>query len=183
MRKAVVSLPVLLVLAGCGGAQNAGNGGGSGYPVVTDPPPKYGKPMTQPSGAVVMRPVKPTKHETEPSPSCERQPYKSASGGGLIVVPPRPGLTAQAQSERTIRLSWRFEAVPGDCRPVSMLVSIVANDAQGATPTTVRAPYTGREGAVTVTYPDFLPPPDVALASAAMANGRRSRTAKVLIGR
>ena len=181
MRNALFLLPILLAVAGCGGAQQAGNGGG--YPVVTDPPPVYGKPITQPGGAVVMRPVKPTEHETEPSPSCERQPYKSASGGGLLVVPPRPGLTAQAQSERTIRLSWRFEAVPEDCRPALMVVSVVANDAPGATPTTVRVPYTGREGATTVTYPDFLPPPDVALASAAMESGRSSRTAKVLIGR
>jgi hypothetical protein len=183
MRKTMVSLPVLLVVAGCGGSQQAGKGGGSGYPVVTEPPPRYNKPITQPSGAVVMRPVKPTEHETEPSPSCERHPYKSASGEVLLVAPPRPGLTAEAQSKRTIRVSWRFEEVPEDCRPTSMAVSIVANDAPGATPTTVRVPYTGREGATKLTYPDFLPPPDVALASAEMASGRPSRTAKVLIGR
>lgn len=84
---------------------------------------------------------------------------------------------------RTVKVSWRFEEVPIDCRPASMLVSIVANDATGATPTTVTVPFTGETGATTIDYPDFLPPPDVALASAVMAQGRRSRTAKVLIHR
>jgi hypothetical protein len=177
----VLCLVVPFVAVGCGGAQQAGNSGASDYPVVTDPPPTYGEPMTEPSGAVVLRPVKPSEHETDPSPSCERQPFKSPYGGGLVVVPPRPGLTAKALAERTIRLSWQFEAVPEDCRPSSMRISIVANDARGATPTTESVPYTGRTGAATLTYPDFLPPPDVALASATMANGRSSRTAKVLI--
>jgi hypothetical protein len=52
--------------------------------------------------------VKPTEYETEPSPSCERQPYKSASGDGLMIVPPRPGLSAKAVSERS-EVSWWFE--------------------------------------------------------------------------
>ena len=64
-----------------------------------------------------------------------------------------------------------------------MLVSVVANDAPGATPTTVKVPFTGQTGATTLEYPEFLPPPDVALASALTALGRRSRTAKVLIRR
>jgi hypothetical protein len=64
-----------------------------------------------------------------------------------------------------------------------MLVSIVANDDTGATPTTVTVPYTGQTGTTTLEYPEFLPPPDVALASAVMSRGERSRTAKVLIRR
>ena len=48
-------------------------------------------------------------------------------------------------------------------------------------PLTVTVPFTGEKGVDTVRYPDSLPPPDVALASAVMADGRSSRTAKVLI--
>lgn len=172
----------LLLASACGGSKIADEAQGE-YPVVTDPPPVYGETVTEPSGAVSSRPVKPEEHETEPSPTCERQPYRSASGEGLIVVPPRPGLSAKAVSARVVELSWWFEDVPSDCRPAQMLVSIVANDASGATPTTVTVPYTGSTGAATLRYPDFLPPPDVALASAVMARGPRSRTAKVLIQR
>jgi hypothetical protein len=178
-----LSFSLALVLAACGGSTEGVGSGDDRYPVVTDPPPQYNEPVTEASGAVVSRPVKPTEYETDPSPSCERQPYKSESGGGLIVVPPRPGLTATAVSTRNIELSWRFEDVPRDCRPVTMLVSIVANDASGATPTTVTVPFTGHTGSTVVEYPEFLPPPDVALASAVMARGERSRTAKVLIRR
>ena len=64
-----------------------------------------------------------------------------------------------------------------------MLVSIVANDATRATPTTVTVPFTGQTGTTTLEYPEFLPPPDVALVGAMTAAGHRSRTAKVLIRR
>jgi hypothetical protein len=181
--RVVLYVSLVLVVSACGASQQPAEGGDGRYPVVTDPPPTYGETVTEASGAVSSRPVKPTEYETEPSPSCERRPYKSASGGGLIVVPPRPGLAARAVSARTVEVSWSFEDVPMDCRPASMLVAIVANDAPGATPTTVTVPFTGRTGATTIDYPDFLPPPDVALASALMARGERSRTAKVLIQR
>lgn len=176
-------MSLVLVVAACGASPQAADGDDDRYPVVTDPPPTYGETVTEPSGALVSRPVKPTEYETQPSPSCERQPYRSASGDGLIIVPPRPGLTATAVSARTVEVSWWFEEVPKDCRPASMLVSIVANDATSATPTTVSVPFTGKTGAITLEYPDFLPPPDVALASALMVRGERSRTAKVLIHR
>ena len=182
-RPTVLAMTLVLLLAACGGSRQGAEEGEAGYPVVTDPLPEYGPTVTEASGAVVSRPVKPTEYETAPSPSCERQPYKSGSGGGLIVVPPRPGLTAKAVSDRVVEVSWEFEEVPGDCRPTSMLVSIVANDATGATPTTVTVPFTGQAGSTTVEYPEFLPPPDVALASAVMTRGERSRTAKVLIRR
>ena len=183
-QRVVLSLCVLLFLAACGGSQQgAEDGRGDQYPVVTDPPVEHGEAVTEPSGAIVSKPLKPTEYETEPSPSCERRPYKSASGGGLIIVPPRPGLHARAVSPRRVQLSWWFDEVPSDCRPVAMLVSIVANDATGGTPTTVTVPFTGQTGTATVEYPEFLPPPDVALASSVMAQGQRSRTARILIRR
>jgi hypothetical protein len=178
----VLSLFLVFLLAACGASQQGAEAGDDLYPVVTDPPPEYGETVTV-GGAMVSKPVKPTEYETEPSPSCERQPYKSASGGDLMIVPPRPGLSAKAVSERSVEVSWRFEEVPDDCRPVSVLVSIVANDAPSATPTTVTVPYSGETGTTTVDYPEFLPPPDVALGSTVMARGQRSRTAKVLIHR
>jgi hypothetical protein len=183
MSRIALFVALVLLLTGCGDSNQSAGRDDDRYPVVTDPPPEYSEPVTEASGAVVSRPVKPTEHEAEPSPSCERQPYKSASGGGFIVVPPRPGLTARALSERSVEVSWRFEDLPRDCRPVSMLVSIVANDASGATPTTVEVPFTGQNGSTVLEYPEFLPPPDVALASAVMSRGERSRTAKVLIRR
>jgi hypothetical protein len=153
----VLAACALLLAPACGGSSQIADEGQGEYPVVTDPPPEYGETVTEPGGALSSRLVKPEEYETEPSPTCERQQYASASGEGLIVVPPRPGL--------------------------GMLVSIVANDSPGATPTTVTVPFTGDTGAATLRYPDFLPPPDVALASAVMARGPRSRTAKVLIQR
>jgi len=179
----VLSLCFVVLLAACGASQQGAEEGDDLYPVVTDPPPEYGETVTEASGAMVSRPVKPTVYETEPSPSCERQPYKRASGNGLIVVPPRPGLSARAVSARSVEISWWFEELPTDCRPASMLVSIVANDATGATPTTQTVSFTGQTGTTTLEYPAFLPPPDVALLSATMAQGQHSRTAKVLIRR
>jgi hypothetical protein len=181
--RVVLFLSLVLLLAACGASQQGAEEGDDLYPVVTDPPPEYGETVTEASGAMVSRPVRPTEYGTEPSPSCERQPYKSTSGDGLIIVPPRPGLTARAVSARSVEVEWWFEEVPTDCHPSSMLVSILANDAAGATPTTVTVPFTGQTGSTTLEYPEFLPPPDVALISAMMAGGQRSRTAKVLIRR
>lgn len=177
---------LVLVGAACGASERVRDGGGEaggGYPVVTDPPPAYGETVAEPSGATSSRPLKPTEYEARPSASCERQPYRSTSGDGLLVVPPRPGLAATAVSARTVELSWRFDEVPSDCRPAGLLVSVVANDAPGATPTTVSVPYAGTTGSATLEYPDFLPPPDVALATAVTEEGARSRTARVLIRR
>ena len=177
---------LVLVGAACGASERVRDGGGEtggGYPVVTDPPPAYGETVAEPSGATSSRPLKPTEYEARPSASCERQPYRSTSGDGLLVVPPRPGLAATAVSTRTVELSWRFDEVPSDCRPAGLLVSVVANDAPGATPTTVSVPYAGTTGSATLEYPDFLPPPDVALATAVTEEGARSRTARVLIRR
>lgn len=177
---------LVLVGAACGASERVRDGGGEaggGYPVVTDPPPAYGETVAEPSGATSSRPLKPTEYEARPSASCERQPYRSTSGDGLLVVPPRPGLAATAVSARTVELSWRFDEVPSDCRPAGLLVSVVANDAPGATPTTVSVPYAGTTGSATLEDPDFLPPPDVALATAVTEEGARSRTARVLIRR
>ena len=171
----------LILPAACGGSQAVGEAGLDQYPVVTDPPPAYSETVTDPSGATWSRPSKPEEYEIRPSSTCERQPYKSASGGGLVVVPPRPGLSAKSVSAKTVEVSWWFNSVPPDCRPAGLLLSIVANDAPHAAPLTVTVPFTGEKGVGTVRYPDSLPPPDVALASAVMADGRSSRTAKVLI--
>jgi hypothetical protein len=178
----IVLAASLVFLAACGASERGPEAGDDVYPVVTDSPPEHGETVTV-GGATVSKPVKPSEYETEPSPTCERQPYKSASGDGLLVVPPRPGLSAKAVSARSVEVSWWFDEVPDDCRPVSLLVSIVANDDPLATPTTVTVPYNGGTGTTTIEYPQSLPPPDVALTSAVMARGARSRTAKVLISR
>lgn len=55
--------------------------------------------------------------------------------------------------------------------------------ARRATPTSEIVPVEEIAGSSVLVYPDFLPPPDVALASAYTATGLRSRTAKVLVAR
>jgi hypothetical protein len=100
-----------------------------------------------------------------------------------IVVPPAPGLRAVALSDREIRIEWSFRNLPEECRPAAVRLSVVANDDVGATPTNTEVEVDGLAGVTEVTYPDFLPPPDVAMASAFMGDGRRSRTVRVLISR
>ena len=142
--------------------------------------------MTTPSGAIVRRPVKPGAYIATPSPTCERAVatvHGPVPAKREIVIPPAPGLRATAVSKRTVRLEWSFRGLPGDCRPEAVLLSIVANDDWRATPTNRQLRVDGSSGTATITYPDFLAPPDVALASAYMADGRRSRTARVLIRR
>lgn len=75
----LLAVSIGLFLAACGASQQGPEAGDDLYPVVTNPPPEYGETVTV-GGAMVSKPMKPTEYETEPSPSCERQPYKSASG-------------------------------------------------------------------------------------------------------
>jgi hypothetical protein len=174
---------VLAAMAGC----NGGSGAAGKYPLVTQTQPKYQAPVTTPSGAVIRRPVPPTVHAVSPSATCERMMATFHDGSSPakrpIVVPPAPGLQAQAITTRTIRLDWSFRSLPSDCRPARVLLGIVANSDVNATPLTRAVDVTATSGSAELTYPDFLSPPDVAIASAFMANGYRSRTVSVLVRR
>lgn len=173
-----------VLAVGCGDSgSDAGDAGD--YPVVEDPPAEHQPPVTTPNGAVVTLPALPTVHEVEPSPSCESA-YATYRDGSQrrIVIPPRPGLRAVAVTEHTTRLEWSFQQLPDDCSPVWLLLAVVAGTDVNATPTVERdVEVSGLSGSMEVTYPDFLPAPDVARAAAYLADGRSSRTASVLIER
>ncbi|MDQ3857908.1 MAG: hypothetical protein M3327_05595 [Actinomycetota bacterium] len=100
-----------------------------------------------------------------------------------VVIPPAPGLQAAAITKRTTRLEWSFRDLPADCRPVAVLVSVRNGSDASATPTTKQAGVDDAKASTEITYPDFLPPPDVAIASAYSRQGRSSRTVSVLIRR
>jgi hypothetical protein len=177
----------LVFLAGA--ATVLGFGGretGAGYPTVTVAPPAYGQPVTEPNGAVVQRPLKPTSYAAAPARSCEWVGYSSGSRRPVqtTLSPPAPGLRAVAATKRSAVLTFWFRTTPTDCRPVAVLVSILANDDLRATPLTRTVSLNGAtRGTAVLTYPSFLAPPDVAMASSLTKNGRRSRVVKVLIKR
>jgi hypothetical protein len=160
---------------------------GSTYPIVTEPPVEHMPPVTTPSGAVVQFPANPKTFVVSASRSCERELATfhdgSAPAKRLIVIPPRPGLSAEAVSPRTVQLHWSFHTIPVDCRPAGLMLGIVANGDARATPVTITIRFSGVRGSTRMSYPSFVNRPNVALASAVMQDGRRSRTARVLIRR
>jgi hypothetical protein len=180
-----VGLIIPLVLTGCEGSTNTGSG--ENYPLVESTPSELQPPVTMPNGSVVRQPSLPETYETEPSASCERQIATFHDGSRPtrrpIVVPPVPGLRAFAVTKHRTRLEWSFRDLPDDCRPAEIHLSVVAGRHPGATPTTERVAMSAVTGSREITYPDFLPPPDVAHASAYSRDGHRSRTVSVLIRR
>jgi hypothetical protein len=186
---ALVPTAVMLLAAACGGPGEGASAPAAAttYPLVTETGPGHQPAVTTADGAVVSLPALPAVYEVAPSPSCERVLATFHDGSNParrpIVVPPAPGLRAQAISERTVRIEWWFESLPEDCRPQYILLAIRAGRSVRATPTTKQFRVAGAQGSTEITYPDFLPPPDVAFASALTDQGRRSRTATVLITR
>jgi hypothetical protein len=179
----VSALVCALALAGCGGSESgpAAESGGE-YPLVTLEEPHYQPPVTSPNGSVSQAPVVPTEHEREPSPTCERM-LATYHDGSIptkrpVIVPPTPGLRAHAITPRRIRLEWWFDALPADCRPVSVLLGVTTT---GSTPTNAFADVTATSGSTEIEYPDFLPVPETAIASSFTHEGHRSRTVKVKI--
>jgi hypothetical protein len=174
-----------LGLTGCGSSSSARSS--EDYPLVEQTPPKWQPPVKMPGGSVVRLPALPTVYETDPSPTCERQLATFHDGSRPtrrpVVIPPRVGLQALAITKRTTRLEWSFRALPADCRPVTVLVSVRNGSDPRATPTTKQVPVHGLTGSTDISYPEFLPPPDVAIASAYTLGGRRSRTVSVLTRR
>jgi hypothetical protein len=171
-----------LTAAGCGGSEGASSSGE--YPLVEEKPVARQAPVTLPEGSVVTLPALPTVYETDPSPTCERvlATFHGANPTRKpIVIPPMPGLQAVAVTTHTTRIEWSFRDLPDDCRPDSILVSVKDGSNPRATPTTEQIPVEGSTGSAEVTYPDFLTPPNVALASAVTRDGVRGRTASVLI--
>jgi hypothetical protein len=180
-----LGLLIPLVLAGCGGSTSPGNAGD--YPLVESTPPEYQRPVTMPNGSVVRLPVLPEIYEAEPSASCEREMATFHDGSRPtrrpIVIPPAPGLRAFAVTEHRTRLEWSFRDLSDECRPDAIRLSVVAGRHAGATPTNRQVAIRGMTGSTQITYPDFLPAPDVAHASSYTRDGHRSRTVSVLIRR
>ena len=171
--------------AGCGGA--TGPGRSDEYPLVEEAPPKRQPPITTANGAIVQLPALPTTYTVSPSPTCERTAVTVHGGdepaSASVVIPPRPGLKATALTTRTTRIDWSFRDLPADCRPVAVSVAVRNGSDPAATPTTKEVDVDGLSGRTEITYPDFLPPPDVAMVSAYSEDGHRSRAASVLIRR
>lgn len=163
--RGIAAIGSVLAVSGCGGGRESVD-----YPL-----------------AVTRAPNAQLEESVAPSRTCERELATFHDGSEparrTIVVPPAPGLRAVAVTRRVTRLEWSFEDLPADCRPVTLAVSVVARGRRGATPTTQRVKVHGRAGTVDVEYPKFLPPPNVAVASAYSLDGRRSRTVSVAIRR
>jgi hypothetical protein len=91
------------------------------------------------------------------------------------------GASRRGDLRAEIRLEYRFRSLPGDWRPKYITLGIFASHNDSATPRVEQFPIEGMSGEATPTYPSFLPPPEVALASPDIGNGLSSRTVKVLI--
>jgi hypothetical protein len=180
------ALVVAAVTAACGNGAAAPGGSHGTYPLVSGAEPAMQPPTTLSNGSVVRLPAVPTSYRVDPSPSCERAAVSVPESDGSftqkdVVIPPAPGLRAEAVTDHTVKLTWWFDDVPTECRPSSILVSIRAGTDPTATPLTKTIQFTGDGGSAELTYPAFLKPPDVALASTTLPNGLRSRVVSVLI--
>jgi hypothetical protein len=181
----VVVLAVAPGAGGCGGrADEPAAPAAAEYPLVTATRPAYQPAITTPGGGSVRYAAVPAEPEAEPSPTCERVQATFHDGSRPvrrpIVVPPAPGLRARAVAPRRTRLEWWFDELPRDCRPSGVLFSVTTT---GGTPTNLLVAVTAAKGSAIIEYPDFLPVPETALASAHTVTGRRSRTVRVAIDR
>jgi len=183
-----VLCPLVVIASSCGAtsAQNGspGDSAAGGYPLASEPGPVSMHSVIDANGSTTYRPALPTTYEQQPTPTCQRTNVQTGNGTTkTVVVPPRPGLRAEAVTEHRTKVTWWFAEVPAECRPAIVLVSVSANDDPAATPLTLRLPFTGQSGSKVIDYGSFLDPPDVALASAELSNGLSSGTTQVLIRR
>ena len=166
----------LLVGSGCGAAQNATDSpgvDGNEYPVVRE---------TNVGHTADGRPVLPNETSIRPGATCERRPYKSANGTHLSVVPPTPGLEAVAVDDHVVELTWSYRSLPPDCEPVQVELAVFANKPGiDALPKTKFVSVDGLTGSTRLRYHDFLPSPNMALATSIPREGFHSRTVRVLI--
>jgi hypothetical protein len=178
---ASLAVAAILCVSGCGGSST-----GSAYPTVIVPPPNHLPPITTPNGSVVWLDRLPHAYSTRASASCEWVAYRSVRNkppGRASLSPPAPGLKATALSPRSVRIDYAFRALPADCRPSYVSLGIEASQSVRATPKVEDVRLGGLSGTQTLTYPSFVPRPDVAIASAEMTNGLHSRPVRVLIRR
>ena len=97
-----------------------------------------------------------------------------------VDFPPPPTISARRVASRRVSIRWTMPSAPARCRPVHLLLSVVASGTTAA-PTNLSLARAARRGKRMIAYPDFLAPPNTALASAYTADGRRSRTVRVAI--
>lgn len=123
--------------------------------------------ITPALSATRQRPPKPTVYVAAPERQCKKITVRTADGERATrLAPPAPGISAVALAPRRIQVSWRFAASPAACRPAIITLGIAPYGAARATPRIATKRVSALKGAVTLTYPSFLPQPDVAWASA-----------------
>jgi hypothetical protein len=95
--------------------------------------------------------------------------------------PPAPSLRAARVSSQTVDVSWSFAALPDDCRPVAVLLSLRA---PGVGPAYSKKVSVNRSsGSERLTFPVVGSMPDKALASAFTKSGLRSQVVQISIAR
>jgi hypothetical protein len=116
-----------------------------------------------------------------PERRCERITVYTNQGKKTALAPPAPGLTAVAVSPRRVRVLWRFSVLPRACKPDEVAVGIVRKNDDFATPRVLTVKVTRKSGTVVIHYPNFLPRPNEAFASAYGAAPLRYRSRTRLI--
>jgi hypothetical protein len=143
--------------------------------------------ITSTAGATVGFP-KPARYVVAPETGCRSAlAYVHGTTGAQrkrIPIPATPGLSATALSKRTVRLDWSLRKSPSTCRTEALLLSIGHYPRTGADQWMPMTVLIETRGALSGSRPipwALSAPPDVALASALMRKGARSRTVAVLI--
>lgn len=136
-----------------------------------------------PQSATGQAPKRPTVYVVAPERQCEKITVYTSSGKKTTrLAPPAPGLRAVGQSPRRIRVFWRFATFPRACRPAIITLGITRYGAARATPEIARKRVDALKGSAILSYRPFLPPPDIAFASAITAKRHySSRDRSVLI--
>ncbi len=130
------------------------------------------KAVRTPGGDIAYVPVKPSRTSADASPSCTSQ-YGE-------VLPPTPGVRAERLDGNRLAVEIFFAALPRECLPEGIRVTIDVND-DGLPSATAVFPRRGKRQTLRVQIPERLRAADVVRASSETRSGRSSEPASVLI--